>query len=198
MARRNRTAARRASDAQPLPDRVRAMLAAIPGIFLNAPEVHDKPWKFLLPILALAFAVRAAVALSGDFVMHPDEIMQYLEPAHRLAFGNGGVFWEFHYGARSWLTPGLVAAVLKIFDFAGLGQPLWYVGGVKLMFCVVSLLIPAGMYFFARRHFGETTARVALVAGAFWYELVGFAHKPMTEFTAAALLMALLALCVRT
>ena len=35
------------------------------------------------------------------------------------------------------------------------------------------------------------------MAGAFWYELVGFAHKSMTEFAATGLLMALLALCVR-
>ncbi len=84
-----------------------------------------------------------------------------------------------------------------MFDLVGLGEPVWYVGGVKLMFCAISLLIPVGMYFFARRHFGETSARVALVAGAFWYELVGFAHKPMTEFVATALLMVLLALCVR-
>ena len=93
--------------------------------------------------------------------------------------------------------PGVVAGMLKVFDFVGLGEPVWYVGGVKLMFCAISLLIPVGMYFFARRHFGETSARVALVAGAFWYELVGFAHKPMTEFVATALLMVLLALCVR-
>ena len=39
--------------------------------------------------------------------------------------------------------------------------------------------------------------RVALLMGAFWYELVGFAHKPMTEFVATALLVSLLALCVR-
>ena len=123
--------------------------------------------------------------------------MQYLEPAHRLVFGNGAFFWEYHYGARSWLTPGLVAVMLKLFDLAGLGDPMWYVGGVKLGFCAISLLIPAGMYFTARQHFGETTARIALIAGAFWYELVGFAHKPMTEFAAAALLLALLALCTR-
>ena len=148
-------------------------------------------------MLALAFAARAAVALAGDFVLHPDEIMQYLEPGHRLAFGNGLVFWEFFYGARSWLTPALVAGVLKLFDAAGLGRPLWYTGGVKLVFCAISLLIPAGMYFFARRHFDESAARVALLAGAFWYELVAFAHKPLTGFTATALLMVLLALCVR-
>ena len=165
---------------------------------LHLQASDERPWRFLLPVLVLAFAVRAGVALCGDFVLHPDEIIQYLEPAHRLVFGNGVSYWEFFYGARSWLVPGLVAGVLKVFDLVGLGEPFWYVGGVKLMFCAVSLLIPVGMYFFARGHFGEVSARVALLAGAFWYELVGFAHKPMTEFVAAALLMALLALCVRS
>ena len=36
-----------------------------------------------------------------------------------------------------------------------------------------------------------------VLAGAFWYELAGFAHKPMTEFAATAPLVALLALSVR-
>ena len=157
----------------------------------------DEPrWKFMPLVLALAFAVRAAVALAGDFVLHPDEIMQYLEPAHRLAFGSGVVYWEYFYGARSWLVPGVVAGVLTLFDAVGLGEPSWYVGGVKLLFCAVSLAIPAGMYCFARRHFGENAARPALLAGAFWYELAGFAHKPLTEFVATAPLLGLLALCV--
>ncbi len=171
---------------------------SVVGALLHLQASDERPWKFLLPVLALAFAVRAAIALGGDFVLHPDEVMQYLEPAHRLVFGNGVTYWEFFYGARSWLVPGLVAGVLKVFDLMGLGEPFWYVGGVKLIFCAISLLIPVGMYFFARRHFGELSARVALVAGAFWYELAGFAHKPMTEFVATALLMALLVLCVRS
>lgn len=162
------------------------------------PRIPDEPcWKFLPWVLVLAFAARAAVALAGDFVLHPDEVFQYLEPAHRLVFGNGVVHWEFLYGGRSWLIPGLIAAALASFDLLGLGQPHWYIDGVKLLFCAVSLAIPAGMYFFARRHFSEAAARVALVAGAFWYELIGFAHKPMTEFVAVALLCVLLALCVR-
>ena len=161
------------------------------------PRATGRPWKYLPLVLALAFVARAVVALSGDFVLHPDEIMQYLEPAHRLVFGSGITYWEYFYGARSWLVPGTVAAVLKLFDAVGLGQPFWYVGGVKLLFCAISLAIPAGMYLFARRHFGETAGRAALLAGAFWYELVGFAHKPMTEFVATAPLVALLALCVR-
>ena len=47
------------------------------------PKDPDEPhWKYLPLVLALGFIARAAVALSGDFVLHPDEIMQYLEPAH--------------------------------------------------------------------------------------------------------------------
>ena len=164
---------------------------------LHPQDPNERPWKYLPLVLALGFIARAAVALSGDFVLHPDEIMQYLEPAHQLVFGNGISYWEYFYGARSWLVPGAVAGVLKLFDLAGLGEPVWYVGGVKLFFCAISLLIPAGMYFFARRHFSETAARVALLAGAFWYELVAFAHKPMTEFVATALLLVAFALCLR-
>ena len=202
MSKRNRSqahgrgaAARQEKRKQARPWSVR--LRSMSDLLLHSASPEERPWKFLLPVLALAFVARAVIALSGDFVLHPDEIMQYLEPAHRLVFGNGVTYWEYFYGARSWLVPGLVAGVLKLFDIVGLGQPAWYVGGVKLIFCAISLLIPAGMYFFARWHFGETVARVALLMGAFWYELVGFAHKPMTEFVATALLVSLLALCVR-
>ena len=187
----------RATRARGGPARLRAVLAAAPDLLLHPRTPDERVWKLLWPVLALAFAVRAAVALSGDFVLHPDEIMQYLEQGHRAAFGNGVVYWEFFYGARSWLIPGLIAGVLKLFDAVGLGQPAWYVGGIKLMFCAISLAVPAGMYFFARRHFDEAAARAALLAGAFWYELAGFAHKPLTGFVATAVLMALLALCVQ-
>ena len=172
-------------------------MVLVSDLLLHPRQPAERPWKYLLPTLVLAFVARAAIALSGDFVLHPDEIMQYLEPAHRLVFGNGAAFWEYLYGARSWLLPGLVAGLLLLFDAVGLGEPAWYVAGVKLVFCAVSLLIPAGMYFFARQHFGEAAARAALLAGAFWYELAAFAHKPMTEFVATALFIALLALCVR-
>ena len=194
MARRRKTRRKRGDSHG---DRQRSSVAVVDRLLhLQSPD--ERPWKFLLPVLVLAFAVRVAIALCGDFVLHPDEVMQYLEPAHRLVFGSGVTYWEFFYGARAWLVPGMVVGMLKVFDVVGLGEPFWYVGGVKLMFCAISLLIPVGMYFFARRHFGESSARVALLAGAFWYELAGFAHKPMTEFVATALLMVLLVLCVRS
>ena len=52
---------------------------------MTGDDQPEPPWKYLPLVLALAFAARAAVA---------DEIMQYLEPAHRLAFGNGVIYWE--------------------------------------------------------------------------------------------------------
>ena len=191
-----RPAGGRARSAAPAPPaRLREWPRTLLDGLLHVAAPSDPPWRFLPLVLALAFAVRAAVALAGDFVLHPDEIMQYLEPAHRLAFGNGVVYWEYYYGARSWLVPGVVAGALWLFDAAGLGEPAWYVGAIKLLFCALSLAIPAGMYSFARRHFSEAAARVALVAGALWYELAGFAHKPLTEFVATAPLLGLLALC---
>ncbi len=175
---------------------IRALEQTVEAL-LHLNEPTEPRWKYLIHVLVLAFVARAVIALHGDFVAHPDEIMQYLEPAHRLVFGNGISYWEFYYGARFWLIPGLIAGVLKLFDVVGLGDPFWYVSGVKLIFATASLVIPAGMYFFARWHFSESSARIALVAGAFWYEIAAFAHKPMTEFVATVPLMALLALSVR-
>ena len=84
-------AARREKRLLALPWSVR--LRSMSDLLLHPASPDERPWKFLLPVLALAFAARVAIALSGDFVLHPDEIMQYLEPAHRLVFGNGVTYW---------------------------------------------------------------------------------------------------------
>jgi len=171
---------------------------------LLAPDVSASPprepaWKYLWWILGGAFAVRVAVALSGDFVVHPDEIMQSLEPAHGAVFGNGVVYWEFFYGARSWLVPGTVAAVLAVVNAlaGGEAEPALYIAAVKVFFCALSLIVPLSMYIAGRNWFGETTGRLALLLGAFWYELVGYAHKPMTEFVATIMLFGTMALVSR-
>ena len=154
-------------------------------------------WRGLYWTLAIAFLLRSSIALAGDFVLHPDEIMQYLESAHAVVFGSGITHWEFFFGGRSWLLPGLVASVMWLCKLVGLGDPTHYIPAVKLLFCGISLLIPASLYFLGRCLFGESTGRVALVLGTFWYELVGFAHKPMTEFLATGVLLAMAAIALR-
>ena len=76
-----------------------------------------RTWKYLLPVLELAFPVRAAIALSGNFVLHPNEIMQYVEPPHRLVFGKGVIYWEFFCGARSWLHYAPAALICSACSF---------------------------------------------------------------------------------
>jgi hypothetical protein len=65
-------------------------------------------------VLAGALAIRFLVATVSPTVIWPDEIFQSLEQAHRLVWGFGLVPWEFRVGARSWLLPGFLAAVMRI------------------------------------------------------------------------------------
>ena len=57
-------------------------------------------WITLLAIAAAAVVVRVVVALAFPNVAWPDEVFQTAEQAHRLAFGDGLVPWEFREGAR--------------------------------------------------------------------------------------------------
>ena len=148
-------------------------------------------WRYLPWLLGIGFILRATIALLGDFVIHPDEIMQYLEPAHGLVFGNSISYWEYYYGARSWIVPSVVATVLFLCKIIGLDTPLFYIAAVKLFFCALSVAVPFSLYVIGRRMFGEQSGRVVLVLSVFWYELIGFAHKPMTEFVATSILMLL-------
>ena len=153
-------------------------------------------WAYLWPLLLAAFLARACIALWGDFVLHPDEIMQYLEPAHYAAFGNGVLYWEYLHGARSWLIPGAIAGVLKALHGLGLGQQAVYITAVKLLLCLLSLSVPWAMYRFTQVMADERAARLALVFGCFWYELAALAHKPFTEFVGTSIFMVALALSV--
>ncbi len=153
-------------------------------------------WTYFWPLLGAALLLRAAIALWGDFVLHPDEIMQYLEPAHYVAFGNGVLYWEYLHGARSWLIPGAIAGVLKALDGLGLAQPAIYIAVVKLLFCLLSLSVPWAMYRFTQITVNERSARLALIFGCFWYELAALAHKPFTELFSTSIFMVVLALSV--
>ena len=64
-------------------------------------------------LLFLALALRVGLALAYPTVDWPDEIFQTTEPAHRLAFGNGVVTWEWLTGARNWFLPGWLAIIMR-------------------------------------------------------------------------------------
>ena len=155
-------------------------------------------WYWLKPLLALALAARIALALNTDSIVHPDEIFQYLEQGHRLAFGNGLIPWEYVYGMRSWMIPGFIALILKGLGLFGLQQPDVYVPAVKIVFCCISLVLPWSMYKITQALFDERAARLALIAGSFWYEILYFAHKPMPDALSAYALFAALVFLFRS
>src|SRR5690349_2524697 len=65
----------------------------------------------LSPVLIIGLAIRSIVAFSKTNVVRPDELFQYIEQGHRLAFGSGVVPWEYDIGIRSWFLPSLIAGV---------------------------------------------------------------------------------------
>lgn len=165
---------------------------------LCPPAAAEEPaWRWLWPWLGVAFVLRAALGVFGDFLLHPDEIMQYLEPAHKAVFGYGVSYWEHYYGARSFLIPGFVAAVLWLAKATGLDHPGFYVYAVKVAFCAVAVLIPWACYRIGRRFFGEEAGRLALILTCLWPYLIVFAHKPFTEFVATAVFFAAFGLACR-
>ncbi|MCK6509319.1 hypothetical protein L6R29_05030 [Myxococcota bacterium] len=138
----------------------------------------------MIGLLVLAFVLRVWVAWVGDFLLHPDEVFQYLEQGHRVVFGYGIVPWEYRYGTRSWLLAGSIAVLLWPLKALGWDRPDIYLFWIKFVFCVFSMSIPVGMMMFARRYGGEKAACWALLLGGFWYELVVFAHKPLPGMVA--------------
>jgi phosphatidylinositol glycan class B len=144
-----------------------------------------RAWIALLAVLGGALIVRVAVALALPSAVWPDEIFQTQEQAHRLAFGDGLVPWEFRVGARSWLLPGVLGAL-----FRATGRS--YLVAETLALAVVSL-IPVAACFRAVAERGDRVVPAAprrlTGAGA----LVGLALGLRIHLAPAVVMLAVLA-----
>ncbi len=149
--------------------------------------IHPTEWRLLAALLGLALMLRLAVAILFPSIHHADELFQYLEQGHRLAFGYGVVPWEYRDGARSWLLPGAIGGVMAAVDLLG-GGPKAYLIAIQTVLSILSLSIVAIAWIFARRIAGTTTAWLAAAIAAVWFELLYFAAKPLTEAVAASTL----------
>ncbi len=164
----------------------------------QAPGPTTQPsWRYLPHCLAAALLLRLGLHMFSDFITYPDELYQYLEQGHRLAFGYGLTTWEWHWGARSYLLPGVVAALLLPFKWLGIDHPAYYVPFVEAFFCIVSLLIPWGLYHFTRQQHGETAGRIALLLGVVNFHLLAFAAKTLTGMLSGVVLAAAMGLTGR-
>lgn len=138
-------------------------------------------------IVAGALAIRLALLAGAPRSYFPDEIFQYLEAAHRLAFGPAVVPWEYRAGIRSWLLPLLLAGPMAVGGWlAPLGPA--YLVAAKLVPVLLSLAtVVAGVSIGNR-----VSPRHGLFAGAalaIWSETALFATQALTEAVAVPLIL---------
>lgn len=155
-------------------------------------------WSGLPWVMGLCFGLRLMVALVSKEIIHPDEIFQYLEQAHRLVFGYGIVPWEYVHGIRSWLLPMALALPLWISHKLGINDPHLYIPVIQATACWVSLSAIFCTYWIGRQLWSESAGRIASVLTAVWWEMLFWAHKVTPEIIGMYLLLGALACLVST
>ena len=157
---------------------------------------HQPLWRGLFWVILLGFGLRLAVALGSEETIHPDEVFQYLEQAHRLVFGYGIVPWEYIHGIRSWLLPMLLAIPLGMTHRLGINDPHLYIPLIQILACWVSLSAIFCTYWIGRQLYAESVGRIVSVLTALWWEMVFWGHKVTPEIFGMYLLLGAFACCV--
>jgi hypothetical protein len=140
-------------------------------------------------ILTVAFLLRLYVALTFPNIHHPDEVFQYIEQAHRLVFKYGIIPWEYRDGIRSWVVPGFLAGLLKIFAIIGISQPSIYLFLIAATLSALSLSVVVVGFLWGFRTQGAIAGFITAAICTVWYELIYFAPKTLTEPIATHLLV---------
>ena len=155
---------------------------------MASPARHVSAGYLVFALLLLALALRVGLALAYPTVDWPDEIFQTTEPAHRLAFGNGVVTWEWRDGVRNWALPGLLAIIMRLTAWMGAGSS-GYLLGITLKLSTVSLAVVWFGYRWGSRVLGARAGILAAIICAVWYDLVYYGPKALNEVLAAHLLV---------
>ena len=141
------------------------------------------PWVPMGAIMVLAVGLRW-LAFSLFDITHADELMQYVEQGHRLAFGYGLVPWEYRYGIRSLLVPELLAAPMIIARWLTDAPFAPLIAGRTLFAGLCLLAVPAAFWL------GSLQSRlhglVAMFVAALWFEAVLLGVQVLTESLATA------------
>lgn len=162
---------------------------------LIAPARRRFDYRRLLFAILLAGLLLRLALLMTPRAYFPDEIFQYLEPAHRLAFGDGITTWEYRYGIRNWLVPLMLAGPMALGGWIA-PQGGLYLLLPKLLLVLLSLVAVPSAAALGRRLSPAHGLMAAFVA-AFWAEFACFGTQALTEAIAVPLLLAGAALLYR-
>jgi hypothetical protein len=160
---------------------------------MSPPPTRERRSKLILLGLfcGAAFVARVASAIVLPNIANPDEIYQTLEQAHRLVYGYGIVPWEFVVHERSWILPGGLAGIFKLSDqVLRVPEAPWL--GAVMFLSAISVIPVVCAFAWASQHGGSRAAVLAAGFTAFWFELVYFGPKALSEVVAGNLLVAAL------
>src|SRR5271170_7594826 len=156
---------------------------------------NERARPYLWSVLALAIVIRLAVIIAGPYIIHPDELFQYYEQAHRLAFDSGVVSGDFHDGARSWLLPSILAPIMKISRLIG-DDPIYYIDSIRILCATLSLTVVYVGFELARRYDGRFGAVITGTLCAIWIDPIFFAPSVLGEVLSAYCILGAILLAV--
>ena len=139
-------------------------------------------------LLAIALGLRIGFAIRWPNLFHPDEIFQTLEPAHRLVFGYGAITWEWRMGIRSWVFPAFLAGIMRSAAWVS-AAPSSYLDAIIVILSIISLSTVWFGYAWAKRVSGRSAAILAAGACTFYFGLIYFAPKALSEVLATHVLL---------
>lgn len=148
-------------------------------------------WERRIAVAGALLAV-AVVALKRGR-QHPDEVFQFLEPAHGLAFGYWLVAWEWVEGLRNWAVPGVLGGILALCGRMGLEHP-WALATVVWGCCAaVQAWGTLALFRLVEERDGREAALLAAAVHVTWGGWLLYAARPLADsLSVAPLLGALL------
>src|SRR6516165_8311558 len=145
-------------------------------------------WAAGAVVFAVAFAARLLPVFVFPGINRPDEVFQTVEQAHRLVFGTGLVPWEFVYGTRSWVLPGVLAGLVSVASLLGDG-PNYYAPIIGSALAALGATSALCAFLWAKRLFGTAGGVIAGIFTAVWIDAVYFGPRALSDSVAAHLLV---------
>jgi len=161
---------------------------------MNRLPVRANDRRALLTLLALAFLLRAGLAVFDPSIAFADEIYQYQEPAHRWLTGLGIPTWEWTQHLRSWLFPGLVLPVMAGVRLIS-DNPALYWDTIGCVVSALSLPVVWVAYQWGLETGGRQGAIIAGATAAVSFQLVYFSSHLLMDTVATDLLLPALYAC---
>lgn len=143
--------------------------------------------RLSLSAIAIGLLLRLYVGFTAEGYYFPDEVFQYLEPGHLIAFGRANMCWEYEYGMRSWLLPGLLGGIMRTFDLLGIHHTDDYWRIFRILAAVLSLVMVVAADRLGRRIGGPWVGVAAAFLTAVYVPLLDLAPRVLVDSISGAL-----------